>query len=155
MASSAPQFVPLPDRLRDILLAHQEYLKGIVGRQPGDLSGQDLHPIDVTAYRLDKAVLKNANLSGANLTGTTLSDADVSGADLRDAFVTGDQARSAKGWLLARWSPDILNELGLPANHSDRVELKDFRGYTLPAANLAGLDLSEAALDEADLAAPA
>ena len=71
MASPAPQFRPLPDQLRDILLAHAKYLEGQAGSSAADLTGQDLHFMDLTAYRLDGAILKNANLKGTYFTGTT------------------------------------------------------------------------------------
>jgi uncharacterized protein YjbI with pentapeptide repeats len=65
--------------------------------------------------------------------------------------VTLEQARSAKGWLLARWSPEILNALGLPENHNDNVRAKLFRGHALAGAHLNDLDLSRAVLADAIL----
>jgi uncharacterized protein YjbI with pentapeptide repeats len=152
MASSAQRSKPRPGRgLDDILMANARYRRGKANRRQANLTGQDLHGMDLPGYQLDGAILKNANFHGADLSGTTLTDADISGADFRDARVTLEQARSAKGWLLARWSPEILNALGLPENHNDNVRAKLFRGHALAGAHLNDLDLSRAVLADAIL----
>lgn len=60
--------------------------------------------------------------------GTTLTDADISGAEVRDAYITSEQALSANRWFLARWSPTLLDRLGLPPDHNERLESKNLRG---------------------------
>ena len=76
---------------------------------------------------------------------------DASGADFRDSSITPEQALTTKGWLLARWSPAVLEKLGLPTDHNERVQSKNFRGYALHGAHLNDLDLAGATLDNADL----
>jgi hypothetical protein len=147
MSSPAQQSRRPPRVLDDILRANG---------QPVDLTGHDLHALDLLGYTLDGAILKNANLTATDLTGTTLAGADVSGADFRDSSVTPEQALSTKGWLLARRSPAVLEKLGLPTDHNERVKSKQFRGYRLRGAHLNDLDLSsailaDATLDKADL----
>ena len=149
MSSPERQVRRPPQTLDDILVAHGKHRQNPADGQPADLTGQDLHSLELLGYTLDGAILKNANLQKANLTGTTLTGADVSGADFRDSSVTTAQALSTKGWLLARWSPEVLGTLGLPTDHNERVEKKQFRRYALRGARLSGLDLSKAVLAEA------
>ncbi len=152
MSSPAQQFRHAPEKdLIDILIAHTNYRLGPGKGVRADLTDMDLRGIDFKGYRLDESILKNANLSDVDLTGVNLSDADISGADFRDASISVEQARSAKGWLLARWSPEVLDALRLPPNHNERVGTKSFRGYYLKEATLNGLDLSDAILAEATL----
>jgi uncharacterized protein YjbI with pentapeptide repeats len=129
MSSSAPQS-RLPSQ------ALHETLAANANGQPADLTGQDLQGMDFVGYEF--------------------AGAKVSGADFRDSTITPEQALTTKGWLLARWSPAILEKLGLPTDHNERVQSKNFRGYALRGAHLNDLDLSgailaEATLDKADL----
>jgi len=59
--------------------------------------------------------------------------------------------------VLALYSPEVLDQLGLAPDHNERVQTRNFhgmdlRGAHLVAADLEGFDLSEARLDNADLA---
>lgn len=74
-----------------------------------------MHGLDFDGYQLNSAILKRANFKDAGLTNVDLSGADVSGADFNGATITVSQIRSTKGWILAHWSPVILDDLGLPA----------------------------------------
>jgi uncharacterized protein YjbI with pentapeptide repeats len=107
--------------------------------------------MDLRGWQLNGANLIKANLSGANLNDVSLSDAKVSGANFCDAVVTLEQARSAKGWFLASWSPALINTMGLPDDHNDRFSRGDFRGYVMNGRDLSGLDLSDVELAEASL----
>jgi len=156
MSSPAQQSRRPPQALDDILLANAKHRQNPADGEQADLTGQDLHGLDLLGYTLDGAILRNANLQETNLGGATLAGADVSGADFRGSSITLAQALSTKGWLLARWSPVVLDKLGLPTGHNERVEHKQFRGYALREAHLNDLDLSsailaEAILDKADL----
>src|SRR6202049_45016 len=142
MSTPAQQSRRPPQALDDILRANG---------QPADLTAQDLHGLDLLGYTLDGAVLKNANLAGTDLAGTTLVGADVSGADFRDSSITPEQALLTKGSVLARWSPAVLEKLGLPTDHNARVESKQCRGDTVRGAHLNDLDLSSATLADATL----
>ena len=149
-SAEEPPFHAPEQQLHNILHEHSNFRQGQSYGQ-ADLTGEDLRGMDFRGYRLDLAILKNTKLNGANFTDVRLTDADISGADLRDASITPLQARSTKGWLLARWSPVLLNALGLPPEHNERLEFKDFRKYALSGARLNDLDLTAADFRDATL----
>ena len=113
----------------------------------GDLSGADLTGVD----------LSNADLNGANLDKADLSGADLSKAELSGAKgLTETQVKSAKNWALARYSGDLLKELGIPSDINDRLKQNNPSGAILGAGNLGngnlkGADLSGVNLSKGDL----
>ena len=62
-----------------------------------DLQDAKLQGVDLRKADLRGAILKGANLSEADLTGADLSGAHVEGADLREAIVTTEQIKQARG----------------------------------------------------------
>ncbi len=134
----------------------------------------DLQGADLSYSLLDSADLRYANLSSADFSGSSMVSANLQyaimagtvldGADIRDADfsrVTGLTPRtlySATNWLQAKFGGDILDSLGLPADHNDRIARRDLSGADLSGANfrdisLAGFNLSGTNLQNADLEA--
>jgi hypothetical protein len=108
MSSPAPE-PRLPSKeLHEILAAHARWRQNPSEGQQADLTGRDLQGMVFVSYEF--------------------AGAKVSGADFRDSSITPEQALTTKGWLLARWSPAVLDKLGLPTNHNDRVEKNNFVG---------------------------
>ena len=96
--------------------------------------------------------LQGVNLKSADLEGFNLADADLQGAALHEARgLTKQQLQAARNWVLAFYSQDILNALGLPLDHNARISKKDLRGYMLRGANLKQADLEGFNLADADL----
>jgi uncharacterized protein YjbI with pentapeptide repeats len=176
-----------------------------------DLSGLSLYGADLSGTKLTSANLSGAKLSRADLSNTDLSGADLNGADLSLAKLSGtnllgtvlqgvdlwfadlkgveriaiDQILSAKNYIFAFYSLNMLQILKLPKNHNERIKEKNFKRYdfkktdmssislegcnlwganlsgtnlkktTLKNANLRKADLSGADLTEADLSAAA
>ncbi len=86
---------------------------------------RDLRGADLSAVRLDGAILRGLELTGANFEGAALIDADLSGANLaganfRDAFLNGANLSNAK------------------------LGAADFSGAEFSRTLLNGVDLSEA-----------
>ncbi len=121
------------------------------------LDSADLRFANLLGANLEKAGLVGANLQGANLTLANMKDADIYGTDLRRTTgLTSWALYSAKNWLYAYYSNDILDSLKLAPDHSDRVVNRDFSYCQLSGASfrnvsLAGFDLSGADLRETDL----
>lgn len=71
---------------------------------------------------LRKADLRRANLSEAHLRGVDLGEADICWADF--SFVEGlepSQIKSAKNWESAYYSQEMLESLGLPPDHNEKL----------------------------------
>jgi uncharacterized protein YjbI with pentapeptide repeats len=105
---------------------------------------------------LDTRNLRNYNLKARNLrnfdlTNCVLEGTDIAGADLQGTVIEIDQVLSLKNWLLARWSPEILSTLRLPADHNVRVDHRNFTNYDLADRNLSGFDLKNANLRDSVL----
>jgi uncharacterized protein YjbI with pentapeptide repeats len=132
-----------------------------------NLQDADLRGMNLRSANLRNADLKNAKFEGADIQGADLTGANLQGADLRKTKgISEDQLLNAKNDKLARFSPKWLKTFGLPKNHDERIEHRDFDGYdfkesnlrkadlykhSLKNAKLQWADLSEAVLDEADL----
>ncbi len=132
----------------------------------------DLQGADLTQANLDSADLRYANLSSADLRGASLAyanleyanlfDADLTGADIRGADLANvkglapNALYSANNWLQAKFGGEILDSLGLPPDHNERIARHDLSGADLHGANLenvslAGFNLSGTDLRGADL----
>lgn len=61
-----------------------------------DLSGADLHGLDLRGYNLSEANLAGADLTGCDLRTSGLGGADLRGATLRDADARGTGLHRAK-----------------------------------------------------------
>ncbi len=106
-----------------------------------DLSGANLSGADLFEVDLLGANLLFANLSGANLLFANLSEANLIGtnllgarllfanllganilrADLRDVkALFPSQIKTAKNWDTAFYSQEIIESLGLPADHNEK-----------------------------------
>ena len=76
------------------------------------LSGADLWQADLSG-----AILQRANLKQANLSKADLSKADLSSARGLSPF----RIKSASEWEKAFYSAEILESLGLPRNHNEKL----------------------------------
>jgi uncharacterized protein YjbI with pentapeptide repeats len=106
------------------------------------LNGTDLRFISLTQANLigadlSGAVMQHANLSRADLTDTKLIGADFGDSNLDQANLRGaniryarfqhsynlhaDQITAAAQWQHAYYDPDMLRQLGLPADHNDAL----------------------------------
>jgi uncharacterized protein YjbI with pentapeptide repeats len=116
-----------------------------------------LQGANLSGANLQWANLRDVRFEGANLEGADLKGANLEGADLRKAQgLTGDQIKVAKNWQLAFYDQELLSELGLPRNHNQLLNGKNFSRYNLSranleGANLTGFNLEDAKLQEADL----
>jgi uncharacterized protein YjbI with pentapeptide repeats len=108
-----------------------------------DLSGADLKGTNLVRTNFSAANLSEADFSGANLSEANLSEANLSesnfgealllgalllGADLNKAQLESDvkgltpsQVRIAKNWENAYYSKSILEGLGLPIDHNEKL----------------------------------
>lgn len=132
----------------------------------------DLSDADLSHAVLDSADLRHANLTGADLSGASLVSADLenaimTGVNIKGANLKGTDLRnvtglspgvlySAENWLEAKFAGDILDSLGLPADHNERIARRDLSGADLSGADfrnlsLAGFNLSGTDLRQADL----
>ncbi|MBZ5636146.1 MAG: pentapeptide repeat-containing protein [Acidobacteriia bacterium] len=80
-------------------------------KRPAQLSGEDLHDMDLRGYLFARANLTEANLSGANLADVELSEASLRFADLTNS--TGLTARQLRGadLSLARLPAEVVDSL--------------------------------------------
>jgi uncharacterized protein YjbI with pentapeptide repeats len=104
--------------------------EGQLWRTTAILDRQDLSQADLVEARLDganltKAILLGANLYRAHLKGAILSEADLKGAELQGATgLSVSQIKAAKNWEMAFYDQYFLKELGLPADHNEKVKKK-------------------------------
>jgi uncharacterized protein YjbI with pentapeptide repeats len=75
------------------------------------------------------ANLQHANLREANLTGATLEQASIKYADFRSPVsgtstmgLTPRMVTASEDWRLAFFDPDMLQQLGLPPDHNEKLE---------------------------------
>jgi len=121
------------------------------------LDSADLRYADLSSADLRGASLAYANLEHANMSGTDLTGADLRGANLTDVRGLAPGALySANNWLQAKFGGDILDSLGLPPDHNERIARRDLSGADLHGANLenvslAGFNLSGTDLEGANL----
>lgn len=132
------------------------------------------HNLEITNRKLAGTQLERANLQGANLEGFSIARVNLQKANLRDvsftnadlqetdlreaAGLTRQQIIMAKNWPLAFYSSDILQQLGLPNDHNERIQRKDLSGLNLPGvalidSDLEGFDFRKSNLQSADLQA--
>ena len=72
---------------------------------------------------LGGANLSGTDLSGAQLYLTNLRRANLIGADLRGAKnLSASQVKEALNWQKAFYSDGLLMELGLPADHNEKLQ---------------------------------
>ena len=82
------------------------------------LEKSDLRRADLTS-----ADLRQSNLIAADLTEAILVFADIKYADLRRATgVTPREIFLSHNWQLAFFDPDMLQQLGLPADHNEKLQ---------------------------------
>jgi uncharacterized protein YjbI with pentapeptide repeats len=112
------------------------------------LSGADLSGAHLNRALLSGAHLNFADLSGADLNDANLGDADLSGADLSGALLRGallsgahlngayliycdfrrtenlnpQQAKSGQYWNVAYYDDAMLQALGLPPDHNEKLK---------------------------------
>jgi len=126
------------------------------------LAKADLSHADLSGANLIRADLRGANLSAANLMLVRPHSANLEGAILDGAKFDKTDFSDAANWILARYSEDGLQKLGLPRDHDDKLAERDFRGYKIEGgqyfyhANLVGAnfengELQRAHMDSADL----
>ena len=127
-----------------------------------DLQGVDFWQTNLRSANLSDANLSKAELNEADLKGAILHNADLSEvklfnanlqyADLRDAKkITRDQLETARNYKLAFYSLPINESLGLPINHADNINERNFSGYDFAELNLRGADFSGVDLRGANL----
>jgi uncharacterized protein YjbI with pentapeptide repeats len=132
-----------------------------------DLSSYNLEGANLRRAELYKFNLQQANLKGAHLERAGLQYAKLKGADLKNAHLEGarlksadfrkvknlkrDQVVQAKSWLTAFFDTSLLEELGLPLDHNERLKKKDLSGYTLEGFDLRGTFLYAINLKHANL----
>jgi uncharacterized protein YjbI with pentapeptide repeats len=108
-----------------------------------DLRGADLNRTNLVRTNFSAANLTEANFSAANLSEANLSDANLSDANLSETVLLGalfleadlnranlesnvkelmpSQIRTAKNWETAYFSKGILEGLGLPPDHNEKL----------------------------------
>ena len=98
-----------------------------------ELIGADLQGADLQTAILVNTSLIDADLRRANLTGALLEQADLTGADLewtdlrQTTGLTAAQVRAATQWERAFLPADMLESLGLPADHNEKLTEEDQR----------------------------
>jgi len=83
---------------------------------------------ELIAAHLTAAHLEIADLTGADLTGADLTGADLKFADFRSNLlnehtkgITPGALKSALHWDKAYYDPDLLQQLGLPPDHNEKL----------------------------------
>lgn len=74
-----------PDRQKEILHLHAAWVRNDPAGVRADLTGADLHGVDLQRAILYKADLQEATLDGCNLEGAILTHANLTGATFREA----------------------------------------------------------------------
>jgi uncharacterized protein YjbI with pentapeptide repeats len=132
-----------------------------------NLQKPDLNDPELKGIALLEVQKKGTNLVYAHLQKAKLGDALLQGVDLTQTKgLTPEQVKEARGWVLAKYSTDMLRKLKLPKDHNDRLDQKDLSGYDLREmtfrecdlagfilqnTRLHGVNLSETQLQGADL----
>jgi uncharacterized protein YjbI with pentapeptide repeats len=118
-----------------------------------DLEGAHLENLEEKTekgYKIFGGSLQNAHLEGADLRGVHLhmdiTGAHFEGANLQEAdlqrmglLLEAEQLRQGRNWVLAFLPKEILEKLGLPPDHNQRLKEKNLSSY-----NFSGLDLRRA-----------
>ncbi len=93
--------------------------------QGADLFGAKLQGANLFRANLQRADLQDAKLRGAKLQGATLVGANLQGAFLYGTTgFTASQVKAAKNWELAFYRDFLLEKLGLPPDHNEKVKRK-------------------------------
>ncbi len=98
--------------------------------QKATLFKANLQMADLGGANLQEADLSDANLQGADLRGANLQGATLVGANLQGAFLygttgfTASQVKAAKNWEQAFYRDFLLEKLGLPPDHNEKVKRK-------------------------------
>ena len=107
------------------------------------LAGSDLTGSDLSCTKVGGAHFAGSDLSNADLTGMmnrrhdprpyepadfsvrTMAGANLYGANLKSATgLSAKQVKAAKNWTEAFYGTEFLQQLGLPANHNEQLEVK-------------------------------
>ncbi len=117
-----------------------------------DLSHCDLQKANFRDISLIGFNLAGANLQGADLEGALLENANLLMTDFRQAGgINPVQIKKARNWILGLYDGDLLQQLGLPGDHCNRVVRRDFRDYNLQEVDLSGIDMKGANLRKVNL----
>ena len=106
------------------------------------VTGSDLTGADLSCTKVAGADFAGSDLSNADLTGMmnrrhdprpyesadfsvrTMTGANLHGANLKNATgLSAKQVKAAKNWTEAFYSAEMLQQLGLPANHNEQLEV--------------------------------
>lgn len=118
---------------------------------------KNLSGLNLGGYNLGEADFSEFDLSAAHFNGSDLKNAKFSNANLKAADFTSAWnlnvagLKAARNWLLASYSPGILNALNLPRNYNRRLSTHDLSGYELERANLEHGDFRDVSLKGAHL----
>ena len=108
-----------------------------------DLQYADFSHASLVGARLNGAGLQGADLtdahfSSSNLKSALLDKADLAGADFRDAYdLTAAQIMLGESYEDALFDEKIIQELGLPLDHNQRLELERQKKTVVPPPSLA------------------
>lgn len=143
-----------------------KFLRG-TNFEDANLERANLVLADLRECHLKGANIKNARFDSAVLSGVDLRNINFEGCNVRYANVDRANLGNAKGldrtkvlglnnWLLAYFDPVRIKQIGLPADHNDRIKTLNFSklnlsGVHLFRANLAGANFQQTNLTEADL----
>jgi uncharacterized protein YjbI with pentapeptide repeats len=128
--------------VKSILEKHSKWLRNEEGGVRADLSGLDLHGVDLSVVNLREANMNRVDLHDADLHGSDLREADMHGADLRNAYIGAADLRRAD----MRWAD--LSKADLSRANLCEVDMSD---ANLSRTNLGGADLSGAVLTDVNL----
>jgi uncharacterized protein YjbI with pentapeptide repeats len=88
-----------------------------------DLRGADLSSAKLNGAKLNGADLNGADLRGAGLRGADLNSADLSYCDLRfTKNLSPQQVQSGQTWNGAYYDDAMLQALGLPPDHNEKLK---------------------------------
>jgi uncharacterized protein YjbI with pentapeptide repeats len=88
-----------------------------------DLTEASFSGADLSEANLSEANLKEANFSEAHLLGALLLGADLDKAKLEDNVkdLSASQIKKARNWQSAYYAKGILEDLGLPPDHNEKL----------------------------------
>ena len=129
--------------VRRILAAHAQWFKDSRSGAKADLSGADLHGIDLRKAFLVEVGLAEANLNKADLRWAEMERANLNRATLVDADLRGARLANATLIKVSLLDADLRGAQLIQANLGEAY---------LAGADLSGAELQEADLNSADLA---
>jgi uncharacterized protein YjbI with pentapeptide repeats len=88
-----------------------------------NLAGAHFNGADLSEANLSMANLCKADFSQAHLLGALLQEADLDKANLEDNVkeLSPFQIKTAKNWENAYYDKDVLERLGLPPDHNEKL----------------------------------